>query len=233
MLNHWIKQRADLNELLPALSTYMGYASLTKAEQFLAYAPERFREDLRKLSPASGRRHRRDNPELLRSLTVIADNRLAEDAGWDEQILKIELQNLIIDNEVDVSLTGFEVAEIDLILGVEPTQDDEADQIPEGLVASVSKPGDVWLLGQHKVLCADVRDEPALAAFLQGEKADLVFTDPPYNVVIEPSVEIFLSIDGSNPPLLSIEIRTLRRAFRITRGERRSEYFEGESPRHH
>jgi len=64
-LAHWIRQKADLNELLPALSTYMGYSSLTKAEQFLSFVPERFRQDLQKLSPRRGRRRWRDQPELL------------------------------------------------------------------------------------------------------------------------------------------------------------------------
>lgn len=64
-LTHWIRQGADLNVLLPALSTYMGYASLTAAEKFLSYTPERFKIDLQKLSPAKGRRHWRDDPELM------------------------------------------------------------------------------------------------------------------------------------------------------------------------
>jgi integrase/recombinase XerD len=70
-LTHWIRQKADLNVLMPALSTYMGYASLTKAEEFLSYTPERFRYDLRKLSPKKGRRHWRDQPELLRALASL------------------------------------------------------------------------------------------------------------------------------------------------------------------
>ena len=70
-LTHWIRQKADLNVLMPALSTYMGYASLTKAEEFLSYTPERFRYDLRKLSPKKGRRHWRDQPKLLRALASL------------------------------------------------------------------------------------------------------------------------------------------------------------------
>jgi len=70
-LTHWIRQKADLNVLMPALSTYMGYASLTKAEQFLSYTPERFKDDLQKLSPQKGRKHWRDQPELLRTLTSL------------------------------------------------------------------------------------------------------------------------------------------------------------------
>ena len=70
-LTHWIKQGENLNELLPALSTYMGYASLTKAEQFLSYTPERFREDLSKLSPEQPKRHWREEPELMAFLSSL------------------------------------------------------------------------------------------------------------------------------------------------------------------
>jgi integrase len=67
-LTDWIQHGENLNELVPALSTYMGYASLTKAEQFLAYSPERFREDLCKLSPTEPVKHWREEPELLKFL---------------------------------------------------------------------------------------------------------------------------------------------------------------------
>jgi integrase/recombinase XerD len=69
-LTQWIREGRNLNDLLPALSTYMGYSTLTKAEQFLAYAPERFRQDLQKLSPATGTRWR-DQPELLSYLSAL------------------------------------------------------------------------------------------------------------------------------------------------------------------
>jgi integrase/recombinase XerD len=70
-LASWIRLDVDLNAMMPALSTYMGYSSLTTAEQFLSYTPERFRGELRKLSPARGRKHWRDNPELMRYLTAL------------------------------------------------------------------------------------------------------------------------------------------------------------------
>ena len=70
-LTQWIREGANLNELLPALSTYMGYASLTKAGQFLAFVPERFRQDLAKLSPYRGRIHWRDEPATIRFLTSL------------------------------------------------------------------------------------------------------------------------------------------------------------------
>jgi DNA modification methylase len=119
---------------------------------------------------------------------VLADNRLAELAGWDREILAIELQGLI-DLEFDVELTGFEMGEIDIIL-------DEADQgrresaeadddIPERVAGpTVSQVGDLWVLGTHRLLCGDARDNRSYELLLNGGKAELVFADPPYNVPI-------------------------------------------------
>jgi DNA modification methylase len=119
---------------------------------------------------------------------VMADNRLAELAGWDREILAIELQGLI-DLEFDVELTGFEMGEIDIIL-------DEADQgrresaeadddIPERVPGpTVSQVGDLWVLGTHRLLCGDARDNRSYELLLSGGKAELVFADPPYNVPI-------------------------------------------------
>jgi len=120
---------------------------------------------------------------------ILADNRLAEKAGWDKELLFIELRGLI-DLEVDVELTGFETAEIDLLL----EEDREArgaangpeDTAPEPLPGpAVSQPGDRWLLGAHRLLCGDARNIAAYDHLLEGAKADLVFTDPPFNVVID------------------------------------------------
>src|SRR5262245_4243626 len=120
---------------------------------------------------------------------ILADNRLAELAGWDKEILAIELQGLI-ELDVDVELTGFEMAEIDLIL--EEARDaggaasGPKDAAPEPLHGpAVSHPGDLWLLGAHRLLCGDARDQTAYDALLEGAKADFVFTDPPYNVAID------------------------------------------------
>jgi DNA modification methylase len=127
-------------------------------------------------------------PEQVRAY-VIADNKLAQDAGWDEDILKIELQHLILSEEVDVSLTGFEVPEIDLILNEqaedEPDPDDELPNLADDTVTAV---GDLWLLGKHRILCGDVRNRPLVEKLMVGRNAALVFTDPPYNVVIEGNV---------------------------------------------
>ncbi|WP_407827267.1 site-specific DNA-methyltransferase [Sphingomonas sp.] len=119
---------------------------------------------------------------------VLADNKLALNAGWDREILAIELQGLI-DLEFDIELTGFSLAETDFILddmceGDPEGPDSAEDQIPQLADAAVTACGDVWLLGRHKVICGDARRAEDYAALLGPERADIVFTDPPYNVPI-------------------------------------------------
>lgn len=119
---------------------------------------------------------------------IIADNRIAERAGWDREILAIELQALI-DVDFNVELTGFEAAEIDLTLAdADDARREESgpeDRIPEAAPDQiVSRAGDLWLLGQHRLLCGDARDPAAYHLLLDGEKAGFVFSDPPYNVAV-------------------------------------------------
>ncbi len=120
---------------------------------------------------------------------VLADNKLALNAGWDSEILAIELQALI-DLEFDVTLTGFSLAEIDLALdqareASTATTDNPADRIPEPTKKPATRPGDLWLLGRHRLLCGDARSLRDVARLLGEERADLIFTDPPYNVAID------------------------------------------------
>ena len=121
---------------------------------------------------------------------VLADNALAERAGWDRDMLAVELGELSVllpENGLSVELTGFEVPVIDSILTDAEEEklirpDDETIAPP---IAAVSKPGDLWLLGRHRLLCADARDKANLGLILGDEQADMVFTDPPYNVPID------------------------------------------------
>lgn len=120
---------------------------------------------------------------------LLADNKLAEKAGWDRELLAIELQELI-DIDFEVELTGFEVPEIDFILGDADAAKAEAsgpeDRVPDPLPdASVSRPGDLWVLGRHRLLCASALDQAAYSQLLDEEKAEFVFADPPYNVPID------------------------------------------------
>ena len=121
---------------------------------------------------------------------LIADNKLAENAGWDHELLALELHCLSeLDLDFDLTITGFETAEIDLFVeGPDPgAADDTADKIPE-IDASrppVSRLGDLWILGRHRLLCADATERTSYEHLLASKKAQIVFTDPPYNVRID------------------------------------------------
>lgn len=127
--------------------------------------------------------------ETERRAYVLADNKLALNAGWDQDLLAIELQALI-DLDFDVSITGFSTAEVDLTLDGarerDPTGPNASeDEIPPLQTMAVCRPGEVWRLGRHRLLCGDARDRKAYDRLMAGERADLVFTDPPYNVPID------------------------------------------------
>jgi DNA modification methylase len=120
---------------------------------------------------------------------VIADNKLALNAGWDEEILAIELQGLLeSDIAFDVGLTGFSIPEIDsLIEGLTPEEagDPVEDQLPPIYGGpTVSRSGDLWQLGPHRLVCGDSLKPETYEDLLGVERAQMVFTDPPYNVPI-------------------------------------------------
>ena len=120
---------------------------------------------------------------------VLADNKLALNAGWDTEILAIELQGLI-DLNFDIGLTGFSLAEIDNVLDeareASTTSPVEPDHnIPLPSARPVTKPGDLWTLGRHRVLCGDARVATDYTKLLGNQPVDLIFTDPPYNVAID------------------------------------------------
>lgn len=122
---------------------------------------------------------------------VIADNKLALNAGWDEEILAEELKALSdLDLDFDLTLTGFAVAEIDsLVDGLIPeeTGDPADDRLPVEAPPRCHR-GDIWQLGSHRLICGDARDPEAVAALMGLEQAQMVFTDPPYNVRIDGNV---------------------------------------------
>ena len=121
---------------------------------------------------------------------ILADNKLAEKAGWDHSILAIELQHLAsVDLDFDVSVTGFEVGEIDLILQEAAAQEEtEEEPVELSVGPAVTKPGDIWLLGEHRLICGDALDASTYVALMEGKRADVVFADPPYNVKIDGNV---------------------------------------------
>lgn len=130
------------------------------------------------------------SPAQIRAY-VIADNRLAEIAGWDRELLALELQELSVQPNFDVTITGFEMAEIDLLVSeASDRETDEADVVPEidRATPAVTRPGDCWQIGDHFLLCADALKAESYLKLLSGKRAQMVFTDPPYNVRIARNV---------------------------------------------
>lgn len=130
-----------------------------------------------------------DLSEAEKRAYVVADNKLALNAGWDVEILAGELQGLI-DLEFDIAVTGFDMGEVDLLLTdaeeASPKANSVEDEIPApppGHLA-LTQPGDLWRLGRHALLCGDAKDHADVAALMEEKMADMMFTDPPYNVPI-------------------------------------------------
>ena len=117
---------------------------------------------------------------------IIADNRLAENAGWDDGLLAAELQGLLdLDLDFDLELTGFEMGEIDVILGDGVAEEEPPAPEPDIDSPATNRPGDLWLIGPHRLICGDSLDRETWDALLEGDKAQMVFTDPPYNVRVD------------------------------------------------
>jgi DNA modification methylase len=129
--------------------------------------------------------------EAERRAYVLADNKLALNAGWDRELLALELQSLAELN-FDVEVIGFEAAEIDFLIDelgeADPKGSDAEDVVPAVTGEAVSRSGDLWTLGRHRLLCGDTRSAADMDRLMQGEAADLVFTAPPYNCKIDGNV---------------------------------------------
>ena len=123
--------------------------------------------------------------EAQKKAYIIADNRMAMDAGWDEELLRVEIEALQAE-AFDISLTGFDDTEIaDLFRDDSDVQEDDFDVDEELEKPTFSKAGDVWTLGRHRLVCGDSTKAETFATLMQGRKANLVVTDPPYNVNYE------------------------------------------------
>ena len=119
--------------------------------------------------------------DTQRRAYILADNKLAENAGWDEKVLAAELADLERDG-LDLKVVGFSDDELEVLLadsGDGPPPEDE-EQIPEAPADPVTRPGDVWLIGSHRLICGDCRDRNVVARLFEGAKANLVVTSPPY-----------------------------------------------------
>lgn len=129
-----------------------------------------------------------DMTDLDKRAYIIADNKLALNAGWDMEILAGELEGLT-DLGFDVALTGFELPEIDMVIEqaaqASPDTVEPEDVCPEPASQPITRSGDRWIMGRHVLLCGDAKEPGIVDALMGGTRADMIFTDPPYNVKIE------------------------------------------------
>ena len=129
--------------------------------------------------------------EAKKRALLIADNKIAENAGWDREQLAAEipeLTDLLIEENLDISITAFEAVEIDQIVAdFEKDSRDPADRLEPAWQTGpiVSKPGDLWQLGAHRLLCGDTRDSGSIGRLMGKERAAMAFLDPPYNVRVK------------------------------------------------
>ena len=125
--------------------------------------------------------------EVQKRALRLADNKIAQSAGWDTDLLRVELEAIFeMAVEFDVSITGFSSGEIDVLLAGPAGGDPDDEDIPAIVAIPTTKPGDIWVLGPHRIGCGDCRD-PAFMQRVMGEgvRADAAFLDPPYNVRID------------------------------------------------
>ena len=133
---------------------------------------------------------------------VIADNKLALNAGWDDALLALELRELA-EMDFDLHLTGFDDDEISKLLDIELGEGEgqgDADAVPEVRPDPISKPGDVWVLGRHRVMCGDSTSIDQAGVLMGGGMADLLITDPPYNVAYEGGTKDAPTIKNDSMP---------------------------------
>ena len=127
--------------------------------------------------------------EAQKKAYILADNRMAMDAGWDEELLRIEIESLK-DMDFNVGLTGFSEDELAELYGEDKqseVEDDDYDLSDALEKAAFVKHGDIWTVGRHRLMCGDATSSEDVAALMDGKKANLIITDPPYNVAFESS----------------------------------------------
>jgi len=125
--------------------------------------------------------------EAQKKAYILADNRMALDAGWDEELLRIEIESLQ-GADFDVSLTGFgedEIADLFAGDGEKDVKDDDFDLSAALEKAAFVERGDIWTVGRHRLMCGDATSTEDVAALMDGKKANLIVTDPPYNVAFK------------------------------------------------
>jgi DNA modification methylase len=141
--------------------------------------------------------------ETQRRALIIADNKIAENAGWDEDLLRLELSSLQ-DEMFDLDILGFSDEQLDALLADDPDAAEgktDEDAVPEAPVNPVSVEGDLWICGEHRVLCGDSTLLASVEKVMGQDLADMVFTDPPYNVNYANSAKD--KVRGKNRPILN------------------------------
>ena len=133
--------------------------------------------------------------DAQRKAYVIADNKLALNSGWDDEMLKVELGELG-ELDFDLSLTGFDPDELAAFFVEEIEGLTDEDAVPDAPEVPVTVEGDVWLLGKHRLMCGDSTSIDAVDKLMNGQKADMVFTDPPYNVAYEGKTKEAMTIQN-------------------------------------
>lgn len=128
---------------------------------------------------------------------ILADNKLALDAGWDDELLKVELEELKLEG-VELDDIGFSSEELDDLLTVDDSDDSDEPDIPEPKPDPVSKRGDVWTLGVHRVMCGDSCSATDISKLVGGGRVNLYLTDPPYNVAYEGKTKDALTIENDS-----------------------------------
>lgn len=124
--------------------------------------------------------------ETQRRQLVLADNRIAMNAGWDMEMLKFELTELA-ELAVDLSTLGFTAKELEIALAGKSEGLTDEDEVPPVAETAISKPGEIWVLGPHRVACGDATDPDLIAQLLAGQAPQLMVTDPPYGVEYDPA----------------------------------------------
>lgn len=140
--------------------------------------------------------------DIQRKALILADNKIGENASWDEELLGLELTELQ-DAGFDLGLTGFTADEWDKLIAGDPSNSGltDEDQVPEVVETAISKSGDIWVLGEHKLLCGDATKAEDYKALLGDELADMTVTDPPYNVNYANTAKD--KMRGTNRPILN------------------------------
>ena len=136
--------------------------------------------------------------EAQKRAYILADNQLALNAGWDEEMLSVELSDLQ-DQSFDLSLLGFDAGELDKLLGTgneKDIADDDFDLTAALEKASFVEPGDIWTVGRHRVMCGDATSPEDAEKLMDGKKANLVLTDPPYGVSFKASDGLTIQNDS-------------------------------------